>query len=440
MTDEKHLRVYAARSELMQSDGSSEVFQEGPQTADTRQRYARITNALADGFLRRQIEICRDQPEMLSFAELGDGQSEILEQLVASVTSEVGRAVVGLTVLQLCVKALEPLQSIRLHKGGTGTRDFSWQGGISMRSLDNQFITPALRHYELLKLNRDGFMMTRSLAENYPYSTLYKAQIRGAKGEWSKAVEALESGELPPLPALQFVLSKLLNLADDFQRLAAQTLALARQWLGEAGVATSAQQVMSLLKHHMDTSDYGARLLEISMHALMQALAHFDLLDGASLVPLSQMRSANKKHGNIADIETHSGNQIKEAWDAKYGKAYLRDELEELGDKLERHPAVILAGFVSSVTPERLPELVARRLDLEALSGVSIQILTFGDWVDQKVAQATASGEVTEAQLAAEWLTAYAESLAQRRPEQAPIDEPCYRWLENLRDLLTAAP
>ena len=282
--------------------------------------------------------------------------------------------------------------------------------------------------------------MTRTLAENYPFSDLYKAQIKGAKREWVLLVEALEGGQISPLPALQYVLSKLLNLADDFQRLADQTLALAKRWTQGETVPLSIQQVLALLKRHMDTSDYGARLLEISMHALMQALAQLDLLDGASLVPLSQMRSANKKHGNIADIETHVGDQIQEAWDAKYGKAYLRDELEELGDKLEQHSAVMLAGFVSSVAPERLAELDARRLDLEALSGVSIQILTFDEWVGQKVEQAVSTGRVTEAEVAAEWLTAYAESLSQRRPQLAPIDEPCYRWLESLRDLLTASP
>ena len=134
MAEEKHLRVYAARSELVQPDGTNEVFQEGPQNAATRQRYAQITQALAGGFLGRQIETCRDQPDALNISELSEEHGATLEQLVASVTSEVGRAVVGLTVLQLCVKALEPSQSIRLHKGGTGVRDFSWQGGISMRS------------------------------------------------------------------------------------------------------------------------------------------------------------------------------------------------------------------------------------------------------------------------------------------------------------------
>jgi hypothetical protein len=36
------------------------------------------------------------------------------------------------------------------------------------------------------------------------------------------------------------------------------------------------------------------------------------------LKPLSQMRSANKKHGNIGDIEILEARQIIESWDAKY--------------------------------------------------------------------------------------------------------------------------
>lgn len=35
--------------------------------------------------------------------------------------------------------------------------------------------------------------MTRSLAENYPYSPVYKANIRGARLEWLSIVEAIEA-------------------------------------------------------------------------------------------------------------------------------------------------------------------------------------------------------------------------------------------------------
>ncbi len=80
-----------------------------------------------------------------------------------------------------------------------------------MRSLDKQYITPVLRTYELLRLNADGFMMTRSLAENYPYSTVYKANMRGARSEWVSLVEATEKDEVAADVALRYLLSQLLN-------------------------------------------------------------------------------------------------------------------------------------------------------------------------------------------------------------------------------------
>lgn len=101
---------------------------------------------------------------------------------------------------------------------------FSWRDGISMRSLDKQYITPTLRQYDLLRLNADGIMMTRSLAENYPYSIVYKANIRGARREWINIVEAIEANEIATEIALHYLLSQLLNQAKVFKDLALQTL------------------------------------------------------------------------------------------------------------------------------------------------------------------------------------------------------------------------
>ena len=369
MPNEAHLRVYDQRSEFISEDGSRQVFEEGASDADTKARYGRITIALKNGFLRQQIVRCRDQPETLEAHQLTNTEQQLLEGLVAAVTSEVGRALVGLTVLQLTVKCLEPQQSVRLHKGGAGGRDFSWRGGISMRSLDKSFITPVLREFELLKLNRDGFMMTRTLAENYPYSRFYKAQMRGAKQQWSDIVEALEAGQLSALPALHFLLCKLLNHAEAFKSLAATVLTRVAS-LEMQGSLTRAK-VMQLMQTHLDRSDYAARAMEVQMHALMQARQELGLLGDARLIALSQMRSANKKHGNIGDIELEQDGQIIESWDAKFGKAYLRDELEELGDKLGAHPGVVVAGFVTSVAPERIAELGARIAELRDLHGVT---------------------------------------------------------------------
>ncbi|MEL6166858.1 MAG: hypothetical protein AAFR37_25070, partial [Cyanobacteria bacterium J06628_3] len=157
--------------------------------------------------------------------------------------------------MQLCIKSIEPAQSIRLHKGSGSKSNFSWQDGIPMRVLDKQYITPVLRKYDLLRLNADGIMMTRSLAENYPYSSVYKANIRGARLEWINLVEAIEIDEINPGIALQYLLSKLLNQAKDFKDLVEQILNNLTNFL--TNVENVNQQfITQLILRHIDESDY----------------------------------------------------------------------------------------------------------------------------------------------------------------------------------------
>ena len=190
--DKPRLEVYLKRSVLVQDDGETHCFDEGSPTGPAKKRLEKIKSQLEKGFLTDIIVACK-QPGSVA-APIDEEYLDLLTRLVDSVTSEVGRAVIGLTVLQFTVKAICQDQSIRLHKAGGGGGNFSWCEGIPMRVLDKNFITPILREHELLKLNADGFMMTRSLAENYPYCKLYKAAIRGARHEWLELVDLVEVG------------------------------------------------------------------------------------------------------------------------------------------------------------------------------------------------------------------------------------------------------
>ena len=103
-------------------------------------------------------------------------------------------------------------------------------------------------------------------------------------------------------------------------------------------------------------------MFEIALHALFQVLAEQKVFGGV-LKPLSQMRSANKKHGNIGDIEIvqkAGGLEILEAWDAKYGKPYLREELDEVNEKLEDHSETDEVGFVVDSEPNLKDEIRER--------------------------------------------------------------------------------
>ncbi len=434
--NEEFLKIYKHKSELVHPDGCTEIFEEGATNDGATARSLRITKTLKDGFLDDLINDCKNHPENLQSLILSDEHKTILDTLVSSITSEVGRALVGLSVLQLAIKAIEPLQSIRLHKGGKSDHNFSWKEGISMRSLDKNFITPILRHHSLLRLNADGFMMTRSLAENYPYSILYKANLRGARVEWLLLVEIIENDQINANSALRYLIYRLLDVSDTFTNLARLSLSKLKIFLKDKRKSDPIF-ITHLIKTHIDESSYAARLMEISMHSLFQAFKDLNVLEDLDLVPLSQMRSANKKHGNIGDIEFKSNNEIIVAWDAKYGKAYLRDELEELVEKLPSHTGIKDIGFVTSEEPERLDELQDRIQEIEDEFDVQLLIIAYVNWVERQFVCAE-KHSLSREDFAAAWLTAYVESLAQKRRTVAPIDEPCQVWLEDLILLLKA--
>ncbi len=176
---ENHLEIYPDRSEL-HIKGHIAVYYEGFQTRETQERYKKLNQILTAGYLP---EIYAKLDKM-ALEELSEEDKELLRSLVQGVTSEVGRALVGVAFLQLTIKSIVPEQNIRLHKGTTRNGSFSWKEGISMRTLDASYSTPFLREYGLLNVNKYGVFMTRSLAENYPYSSFYKAEMRGPFEEW----------------------------------------------------------------------------------------------------------------------------------------------------------------------------------------------------------------------------------------------------------------
>lgn len=421
--NEIHLDVYTDRSELHLADHVM-VYKEGFQNAETQRRYELINSALSGGFLERKIAHLEDE----TFEGLSDENKVLLRDLVEGITSEVGRALVGVAFLQLAIKAIVSEQSIRLHKGTTRRGSFSWVDGISMRTIDSSYITPFLRQYGLLNVNKYGVFMTRSLAENYPYSKLYKAEMRGPFNEWINIVDALENNSMPAELGLSYLLALLKNRSDSFQDKADQAVSLVDNHKDD-----TFEQIEGILIRFFNETGYSARAFEVVMHGFMQALQELHLLGDYQLVPMSQMRSANKKHGNIGDIELIDGRVIVESWDAKYGKPYLRDELEELDDKILASPGVKIAGFVVDRDPDRRSEIVNRAEEIESVSGVNIKILSFEEWIKWQ------TGRLLPSQLNAvgyHWLLAVVESFGQKRHEIAPIDEPCEAWINDLISIL----
>ena len=292
------LKVFEDSSEYV-TDSGSEAFREGKVTKETKKRTQYIKDEFSNGFLEKTIVDIQSGKIQVEIDRLDTELVENIRILVESVTSEVGRALVALTVMQLSIKTICSNQNIRLHKGSMSKASFSWENGISMRVLDKKFVTPVLRKYNLIKLNADGFMMTRSLAENYPYTKLYKAKIRGAREQWLTIVELLESGQVDASPALNYLILLLLNKASDFNEKCNLLLAEVNTFNYSQH---SEQQISDIIYTHIDESDYAARLMEVAMHSLMQATLETGAYINLELKPLAQMRSANKKHGNIGDL------------------------------------------------------------------------------------------------------------------------------------------
>lgn len=298
-----------------------------------------------------------------------------------------------------------------------------------MRTIDSHYITPFLREYDLLSINRDGIMMTRSLAENYPYTRVYKAEMRGPFNDWISVVESLEDNTLQPKAALEYLLSLLINKSNRFQRLVQEANGCLQNL-----PCVSLNEVQDLLVRFFTRTRYSARAFEVVIHAFMQAYVECRFTE-YTLVPLSQMRSANKKHGNVGDIELMEGHRIIEAWDAKYGKTYLYEELGELEEKLEAHPGVCEAGFVVNRGLELKPEIEERSEAVSAATDTEIKLFDFDDWISYKTQDLNDEEKRT---LARRWLTAVMKTFSRERMGIAPIDEPCDGWLADLVQLTSA--
>ena len=425
---ENHLNVYLDRSELFLGSGKpAVVFPEGPQDEATQKRYKKIVEAFRAGFLDKIYREMVTGKHDLS--RLPSDVCKHLKNMVGAISASGGRALTGLVFLQLAVKAIAPKQSIRLHKGGGTASDFSWQQGVSLRSLDKEFSSAFLRDNKLLEINRDGVMMTRTLAENYPYTQLYKARMAGPAEDWMALVDGVESGTFDPLLALSFLMAALRNRSQAFAKLADETVALVQK-CGDITIDAATDLVAGFVAN----TEYSARAFEVAMHSLIQALGDIGAPLEGRIAPLSQMRSANKKAGNIGDIELISeSGEIVESWDAKFGKPYLWDELVELGEKLTERQGVKIAGFVTDGSPMLPGDLLNRKNEIAKETGTKVEIFSFRDWVRIQTGDLNAS---LRKQLSIAWFKAIAETFGRKRLNIAPIDEPCDKWLADFAKTL----
>lgn len=421
-----YLKVTEDTSELVYDDGSTTAFKEGKPNQEAIARLAKIKASFNGGFLDQSLA---ESKKFRAPASLTTEVMDSCNELVDGVSQELGRALMGISILQMAIKAIEPRQSIRLHKGGSG--DFSWVDGISMRTLDSSFLIPFLRANSLLSINSYGVFMTRGLAENYPYSKVYKAALRGPKISWLEVVEYLEGNPQSSKDLLLYALSKLSARSTKFEEIVIETEKSLKLWIKKKPTMKSTE---SLVEKFLFNAPNAARLLEVCIHSFIYTLGE-DYASDLHLKPMTQMRSANKKAKNIGDIELsedQSGNLIIESWDAKFGTHYYLDELDFLLEKLSAHPECKRAGFITDKSYKLDKETREKIEYIQEAFGVEVQILGLGDWIDYAITQAGVKPDA----IAKDWVANIHGYLALKQKDQAPIDEPTERWLNALSEVL----
>jgi hypothetical protein len=421
-----YLKVNEDSSELVYEGGSTIAFKEGKPNSDAIARLAKIKAGFKNGFLDRSLK----KSETFKSSKLLTSEIKtVCDELVDGVSQELGRALMGISILQMAIKAIEPSQSIRLHKGGSG--DFSWVDGISMRTLDSSFLIPFLRSNSLLSINSYGVFMTRGLAENYPYSKVYKAALRGPKKSWLEVVEFLELQPDGAEDLLLYSLSRLRARSNNFDEVVIATEKILQKWVK---TKPKMNQAESLIENFLDGSPNAARLLEVCIHSMLFTLGDKYLSD-LYLKPMTQMRSANKKAKNIGDIELSedsAGGQIIESWDAKYGTHYYLDELDFLIEKLSVHPECKRAGFITEADYEPDDETIQKIEYIKEAFGVEVLIFGLSDWLDYVFQKS----KVNKDQIAANWVQNIHAYLSLRLREVAPLDEPTEKWLLALQEVM----
>lgn len=436
--DEPRMITYSDRTATIDATGTRHIFEEGPQTDEARQRYEHIQEELDDGYLDQQIRDIATTGTQLD-TDLDDNHQALIDDLVDGVSDGAGQSLAGLAIVQLTIKSIEPAQNIRLHKGSQRSDHFGWKEGISFRTIDGRHIAPALREYDLLNVSKDGVMMTRSLAENYPYSQVYKSSLRGPCDAWGKLVESIERSDssLAPEPALRYLLLALVNRGSCAQHIN-QNLLEAVEALRNTGV--SPDQIFDVIQRHIRHSPHGDRVLKIALHALYQVIEDNDKLAGVSPTG-GKLQPPEFTPLPDADIDSHypsitvthpsDESHIHTAWDVNTGRLDMVAKLDQLENLLQAHPEIQRLGVIVENGPSVDTDIDDQLTAIEDQHNVEIRITTFQDLCNEWLEDLVSSGTDYS-----QWLVAYAETLTHRRRNRAPLNEPTREWVEILTDII----
>jgi len=380
---------------------------------------------LLDEYLETAIQMYEEDNNPFEDPSLTTEGSGYIRALTMGFVGERGRAIYVLSVLMAAIKLVKPDQDIRLHKA-------RWVDGINMRTIDKLCITAWFNSRNLgVKLNTDGSFMTRALAENYPYVSLYQADIKGPKDEWLGFIHGLQSGVIDPSSALRALLFGAHLRQIDHLELVDEV----RKHLSDMYTQKDALDLIS--SHIRNRSNGGARLLELAIHSLLQIVYEAEVIipclkEFRKPAPIKPMRSPDKKAGDIADIQfrhskfedTKGQRYIEYGIDAKHNIPELGPELTRLITHIEdvKTPQLHLqrfdfVGLDYAPEPSSSADTDMRRLQSK---GIEIKMHSVGDLLSEL--------DFTN-KLASQWVHRYISMIAGEDRGYGKVTEVTTDWL-----------
>lgn len=198
--------------------------------------------------------------------------------------------------------------------------------GISLRSIDREYITPLLNQRNLLVGNASGgSTMTRMLSTNLPYSKVtFEGQMRGSTSEWLELVDMMENPDksIDTNEALIRALGILYDIRSREDDVYEECISNIED--------ISEDKALDVITESVRDSDMRSELLELASYSAF--LADYDEKRNYSLERMTAHRAADAKSGRLGDIEIYLDDEIEELWDAKFERELTCREWEKMED------------------------------------------------------------------------------------------------------------
>jgi hypothetical protein len=279
---------------------------------------------LDNEYFERVLDEAEEDWNRNELPSLGSETDRLIDRVIHGVQGH-GKGIAGVLVCQLCIADIEPNLNTRLHKGGRrGIFYQRWQDGISLRSIDENYIKPPLIRRNLLVGNASGgSTMTRMLSTNLPYSKVtFEGHIKGPTSEWLELVDMIENpdGSINTNKALIRALGILCDIRSREDSVYEECISNIED--------ISEDRASEVIVESVRDSDMRSELLELASYSAF--LADYDEKRNYSLERMTEHRAADAKSGRLGDIEIYLNDEIEELWDAKFERELTCREWEKL--------------------------------------------------------------------------------------------------------------